>query len=86
MRNGGELSNLEYIPTKTENAEYLWNTRTRTSRLSWPFILRNNRFKQALDHEKRWRIERPRPSTYQTRKCGISLERGNARLWSLLPL
>ena len=25
MRNGRELSNLEYLPTKTENAEYLWN-------------------------------------------------------------
>jgi hypothetical protein len=52
MRNGGELCNLEYIPTKTENAEYLWNTRTRTSRLFWPFKLRNNRFKQALEHER----------------------------------
>ena len=86
MRNSGELSNLEYLPTKTENAEYLWNAGTRASRFFRPFKLHNTRFKQALDHEKRCRIEQPRVSTYQHRKCGLSLERGNARLSSLSAL
>ena len=51
MRNSGELSNLEYLPTKTENAEYLWNAGTRVSRLFRPFKLHNTRFKQALNDE-----------------------------------
>ena len=51
MRNSGELSNLEYLPTKTENAEYLWNAGTRASRLFRPFKLHNTRFKQALNDE-----------------------------------
>jgi hypothetical protein len=63
MRNGGELSNLEYSPTKTENAKYFWNAGTRTSRLFCPFKLHNNRIKQALHHKKQWRIEQPRIST-----------------------
>ena len=50
MRNGGELTKLEYLPTKTEYPEYLWNAGTRTSRLFWPFKLHNNRFKRVLDH------------------------------------
>jgi hypothetical protein len=45
--NGGELSNVEYLPTKQENAEYLWNAETRTSRLFCPFKGYNNKFKQA---------------------------------------
>jgi hypothetical protein len=61
----GELTNLEYLPIKTENVEYLWNEGARTSCLFFPFKLHNNRFKQALDHEKWWRIEQPRVSTYQ---------------------
>jgi hypothetical protein len=52
MRNGGQLSNLEYLPTKTENAEYLGNAGTRTSRLFFPLKQHNNRFKEALDHKK----------------------------------
>ena len=37
IRNGEELSHLEYLPTKTVNAKYLWNARTRTSHLFFPF-------------------------------------------------
>jgi hypothetical protein len=28
IRYGGELSNIEYLPTKPENAENLWNVKT----------------------------------------------------------
>jgi hypothetical protein len=52
MKNGGELSNLENLLTKTVNGEYLLNAGTRTSRLFWPFNLHNNGFNQAIDHEK----------------------------------
>ena len=34
MRNGGELSDLEYLPMKTENAEYLQNAATYTPLIS----------------------------------------------------
>jgi len=37
MRNGGELSDLEYLPTKTEYIEYLQIADTHTSRLFRPF-------------------------------------------------
>jgi len=86
IRNGRELSSVQYLLTKPENAEYLQNAETRTSRIFFPFKVHNNRFKQAQDHKKRWRIEQCRASTYQTRKCGISPERGNAHLSSLLSL
>jgi hypothetical protein len=66
IKNGGELSNVEYLPTKPENAEYLWNARTRASRLFCPLKLHNTEFKQALDHKKRWRIELPRLPAPQT--------------------
>jgi hypothetical protein len=41
-----------FVPTKPENAKYLWNAGARTSRLHCPLQLHNNRFKQALDHMK----------------------------------
>jgi hypothetical protein len=66
IKNGGELSNVEYLPTKPENAEYFWNARTRASRLLWPLKLHNTELKQALDHKKRWRIELPRLPAHQT--------------------
>jgi len=37
MRNGGELSDLEYFAMKTEYTEYLQIADTRTSRLFGPF-------------------------------------------------
>ena len=86
IRNGRELSSVQYLLTKPENAEYLQNAETRTSRIFFPFKVHNNRFEQAQDHKKRWRIEQCRVSTYQTRKCGISPERGNAHLSSLFSL
>ena len=70
----------------SENAKYLGNKRTHSFCLIWPFKLHNNRFKQAIDHKKWWRIEQCRVSTYQTRKCRITLKRGNADLSSLLAL
>ena len=36
MRNGGELSDLEYLAMKTEYTKYLQITDTRTSRLFGP--------------------------------------------------
>ena len=86
MRNGAELSNLEHLLTNTQNAKYLWNAEARTSRLFWPFKLHNVRFKKALDHKKRWRIEQFRVSTHQNIKCEISPERKHAHLsflWAL---
>jgi len=35
--NGGELSDLEYLPTKTEKEKYLQNVGTHTCHLSGPF-------------------------------------------------
>jgi hypothetical protein len=78
MTKGGELSNLEYLPTKTENVEYLWNTQMHTSCLFSPMKL-----KQALDHKKQWKIEQHRVFTYQTKKCG---EHGNVQVLSILAL
>jgi len=37
MINGGELSDLEYLPIKTEYTEYLQNTATHTPRLFGTF-------------------------------------------------
>jgi hypothetical protein len=85
MRNGGELSNLDYLPTKPENVEYLQNAATQGPRFFWPFMLHNNEFKQALDHKKRWRIEQTKLSTYKNRKRGISPEHGNTWLSSFCP-
>jgi hypothetical protein len=79
-------SNLRYLPTKPENVEYLWNVGMHTCCLFWPFTLHNSRFKQALDHKKWWRIEQSRVSTYQTRKCRISLECRDAQLSYILAL
>jgi len=45
MRNGGELSDLEYLPTKTEYIEYLQIADTRTSRLFGPTKQQYIRFK-----------------------------------------
>jgi len=36
IKDGGELSNLEYLPTKTENVKYLQNAGTCTSCLPEP--------------------------------------------------
>jgi len=36
MRNGEELSDLEYLPMKTENMKYLQNTATHTPHLFGP--------------------------------------------------
>ena len=38
MRNGGELSDLEHLLTKTEYMKYLQIADTRTSRLFGPFL------------------------------------------------
>jgi len=45
--NGGELSDLEYLPTKTEKVKYLQNVGTRTFRLFGPFKQHYIIFKQA---------------------------------------
>jgi len=57
IKDVGELSNLEYLPTKTENVKYLQNIKTRTYCLFGPFKQHHSRFKQAQDHRKWWRIE-----------------------------
>jgi len=66
MRNGGELSDLEYLPTKTEYIEYLQIADTCTSCLFQPFKRYNSRCKQAQDHKKQWRIDLPRLPAHQT--------------------
>jgi len=66
MGNGGGLSDLEYLPTKTEYIEYLQIVDTRTSLLFGPFKRSNGRCKQAQDHKKQWRIDSPRPPAHQT--------------------
>jgi len=45
MRNGGELSDLEYLPMKTEYTKYLQIMDTHTSRLFWPTKQHYIRFK-----------------------------------------
>jgi len=52
IRNSGELSNLEYLPTKTEKVKYLQNAGMRTSHLFGPFKQHYIIFKQAQDHRK----------------------------------
>ena len=37
MRNGGELSDLEYLPIKTQYTKYLQNVATHTPCLFWSF-------------------------------------------------
>jgi len=60
------LSDLEYLPTKTEYMEYLQIADTHTSRLFGPCKQYNGRCKQAQDHEKQWRIDLPRLPAHQT--------------------
>ena len=55
--NGGQLSDLEYIPTKTEKVKYLHNAKMRTYHPSRHFKQRHSKFKQAQDHKKQWRID-----------------------------
>jgi len=50
--NGGELSDLEYLPTKTEKAKYLQNTGTHISCLFGLFKQHHSRFNPAQDHKK----------------------------------
>jgi len=57
IRNGEEVSDLEYLPTKIENVKYLQNTGTHTSHLFGPFKQHHSGFKQAQDHKKQWRID-----------------------------
>jgi len=45
MRNGGELSDLECLPSITEYIKYLKNADTRASRLFWPIKQHYIRFK-----------------------------------------
>jgi len=60
------LSDLEYLPTKTEYIEYLQIADMHTSRLFGPFKRYNSRCKQAQDHKKQWRIDLPRVPAHQT--------------------
>jgi len=57
IRNSGELSNLEYLPTKTEKVKYLQNVGMRSSHLFRPFKQHHSIFKKAQDHKKWWRID-----------------------------
>ena len=45
IRNGRELGDLEYLPTKIQCTEYLQNADARTSHLFWPFKQSYSRFK-----------------------------------------
>jgi len=45
IRNSGELSDLEYLPTKTQYTKYLQSANARTSRLFGPFKWNYSRFK-----------------------------------------
>jgi len=47
MRNGGELSDLEYLPMKTEYTKYLQKAAMHTPHLFRPFTQHNIRFKQV---------------------------------------
>jgi len=55
--NDGELSDLEYLPTKTEKVKYLQNAKMRSYCLFRPFKQHHSRFKQVQDHNKWWRID-----------------------------
>jgi len=66
MRNGGELSDLEYLPTKTEYIEFLQIVDMRTSHLFRPFKRYNSGCKKAQDHKKQWIIDLPRLPAHQT--------------------
>jgi len=55
--NNGELSNLEYLSTKTEKVKYLQNAKMHSYHLSRPFKQHYSTFKQAQDHNKWWRID-----------------------------
>ena len=57
MRNGGELSDLEHLLTKTEYTRYLQIADTSIPRLFCPFKQHYIELKQVQDHEKWWRIE-----------------------------
>jgi len=81
--NGGELSDLEYLPTKTEYIEYLQIADTRASRLFGPFKPYNCRCKQAQDHKKQWRIDLPRLPAHQTENAKY-LQNANTRASRLL--
>jgi len=65
IRNGRELGDLEYLPTKTQYTKYLQNMDVCTSHLSRPFKQNNDRFKQVQDHKKQ-RIDLPRLPGHQT--------------------
>jgi len=66
IRNGRELGDLEYLPTKTQYTIYLQKADARTSHLFRPFKRHNSRFKQVQDHKKQWRIDLPRLPAHQT--------------------
>jgi len=65
MRNGGELSDLEYLAMKTEYTKYLQIANMRTSCPFGPIKWYNSRCKQAQDHKKQWRIDLPRLPAHQ---------------------
>jgi len=83
MGNGGELSDLEYLPTKTEYIEYLQIADMCTSRLFRPFKRYNSRCKQAQDHKKQWRIDLPRLPAHQIENAKY-LQNANTRASHLL--
>ena len=66
IRNGTELGDLEYLPTKTKYTIYLQNMDACTSHIFRPFKRRNSRLKQVQDHKKQWRIDLPRLPAHQT--------------------
>jgi len=45
IRNGRELGDLQYLPTKIQYTEYLQNADVHTSCLFWPFKQSYSRFK-----------------------------------------
>ena len=45
IRNGRELDDLEYLPTKIQYTEYLQNADAHTPHLFWPFKWHYIRFK-----------------------------------------
>jgi len=50
--NDGELSDLEYLPTKPEKVKYLQNAKMCSYYLVRPFKQHHSRFKQAQDHKR----------------------------------
>ena len=66
-RNNWELTDLQYLPIRTENVKYVQNMEVCTSCLFVPFKWHHSRFNQALDHKKQYRIEWSRVSTCQKR-------------------